>query len=229
MVPVIFSIRGETQARADFKKNYDSFFALLAADDRSAAESGLAVLKAKNLYEHSYYNLALFAFAQKWGTEQEQLVALRAAVAGMTTPQYLEKTAFIFAVRSLFIAEAKAQNYSAALTQWNTLKALEKNPDALKSLEPIVAKIEALKTDPRPYSVKASLPEGTWLFPLYRNKFFIKVLNGHVSTLKLYCEKKYVLFPFDPTLEYKIEVKFGNCSLGVSGDGGTNIELTQMT
>ena len=229
IVPFYFQLEGYNGVTPDFAKSYNVLITAITAKDQAAAQAELSKIQARNLYENAGLGMAKYLFAKQWGTDEEQLTALRIAVSGMTVPKYLPKDTFVYALRSLFVARVKAKDYVGALSTWKTLQPLEKDPATLAKLRTMVREVEALRTDPRPYSIPATLTNGGWSIRLYRDKFHINVITGHVSQLKLYCEKKYVLFLFDPQLEYQVEKKFGKCSLVVFGDGGTSIELVQKT
>jgi hypothetical protein len=49
-----------------------------------------------------------------------------------------------------------------------------------------------------------------------------------ISEVKLRCHKGYVSFMFDPQLAYKINSKYGNCSIQLQGTRGTRFQLTQF-
>jgi len=54
------------------------------------------------------------------------------------------------------------------------------------------------------------------------------VAQGSISDVKLRCKKHYLDFRFDPTLNYEITGKDGDCSLELDGVLGTRFTLVQF-
>jgi hypothetical protein len=92
----------------------------------------------------------------------------------------------------------------------------------------VIDQITKLRSDDGRYDVSGSMPEGSWNLLLLKKHFRARVVDGHISAVKLRCAKGFVRFAFDPDLEYKVETKYGDCSLGLEGDRGTQFTLTQF-
>jgi TonB family protein len=227
--PVFFRIHGNEGMAPAFVKTYNEFATALKSKDKAAAQAAMSKLQARNFSEIASLGMVKFAYAKRWGTDEEQLIGLRMAIARMTEASYLSYDTFTYALQSRFLVQAKTQDFAGALWTWKTLKPLEKDPAVLEKLSGMAKEIEAYRTDPQPYSVPAKLSDGVWSYYLFRNKFRINVIRGRVSQIKLYCERKFVLFPFDPKVEYTVEEGVGKCSIVVRGDSGTSIELVQKS
>ncbi len=105
---VIFSLGGGDGAFSAFRKGYKTVREAVNNDDRAAAEAtlkSLKSLKVQTLYEDAFYNLIRYYFLHRWGTKEEQLQAITAAIAHETTGRYLPRNAFRAAVRAQFLLQ----------------------------------------------------------------------------------------------------------------------------
>ena len=227
VIPIHFKLVGGRAVRKEFMTSFDQFTKALQGGDATLSHAALKKLEPHNWYESSLLGLASFAYARTWGTEQQQIEHLRTAIAGAKKPVYLPKAAFTQALVDLFPLEVKTQDYAAALSTWQTLSDQKVDSKTLARFKPLVARVEALRHESSPIVFSGAMPNGMWRHQLFRNKFRIRVNSGRVSQIKLYCEKKFVLFPFDPALEYTVSSNYGNCSMIAYGDAGTTLELIQ--
>jgi TonB family protein len=225
---IVFIIgNGEKGANADFVRAYRSYNKAITSKDKVAADAAMKNLKIKNLYEDAFYGLCQYQYARLWGNEEEQLAGVRRAVAREDTAKYLPKDVFLSALQTELRLEAKTQDFASAILTWHVLQKAGADKATLDELKPGIDQMLVLKTDGRSYKVSGQLVDGSWNYFLFKKRFRIAVSEGHVSQLKLRCDKKYIFFNFDPTLEYRIADKYGSCGLEVVGDSDAKFELIQ--
>lgn len=225
---VIFTVQQPaTGASSEFVRAYKGLMKAIDAGDQAGADEQIAKLHVQNLYEDAYHNVAQYQYHRKWGTEAQQLAALRRAIADERAPRYLKKDQFIAALKSQLALQVKAQDFAGALRSWEKLR--ENAPKGSHARwEPVVAQIEALRQDERPYAVPGEIETGTsWFYELFKNRFQVEVSSGRLAEVKLRCEKQYIFFRFEPNVQYKIGDKYGSCGLELVGEQGTKFELVQ--
>ncbi len=218
---------GQFGARSEFIHAYQLLARAIARNDRAAADAAMAGLHVTNLYEDAYYGLAQYSYAVKWGEEDGQIAGLQRAIAEETKAEYLPKPLFGKALLALLPLEIHAHDFAAAMDHWQTLQQTHADPVQLAALRPTIEQITALRTDGQGYSVAGHLEEASWWYPLYKSRFYLTVSDGHVTDLKLLCERRYVSIAFDPALDYRVSAQSGRCSIVVEGDSGTHFQLIQ--
>jgi TonB family protein len=226
LVPVFFVSPEVDVVGRKFEQTISKLNKALERGNKSAADTLLAGLDPQSQLEVALKYLAKYAYAQKWGTEAEQIAHLRRAIAGATEPKYLGPDSFVNTLEALFQLEVKTQDYGAALATWKTLKA-QSDPQRLVGLQQVADRVETLRSEPRHFAFSGSAPEGTWHYRLFRNKFRINVKSGRISQIKLYCENKFDQFGFDPKMEYTVDPKYGSCSMVVYADPNSKFDLIQ--
>jgi TonB family protein len=226
---VIYAITGFGEgARPQFSKAYRDLFKYVNANDKAGADAAMRKLSVDNLYEDAYFGFAQSVYAQKWGTESEQLAGLSRAVAHENGARFLPKKQFIVALSAMLPLQVRARDFSGALQSFVKLQKLGADEALLATFKPTIDQINALKDNDRSFSVPGEIVDGSWCLPLFKRKFSVDVTSGHLSEVKLRCERKYVFFAFDPTLEYKVSEKYGACLLQLTGDPGTKFKLMQL-
>lgn len=200
----------------------------IKSQDRSVADAELAKIEAHNLYEDAYLNVARYTYYHAWGNAQQQTAALKAAIAGEDLPTYLPKGRFAAALQLLFPLQVSAQDYAGAMVTWRKLQSSKVDKKVLADWKPVVDQIETLSKDERSYKVPGEIESGSsWFYTLFKKRFQIAVQGGHLSEIKLRCDKKYVFFRYDPELQYKVSDKVGACAMELVGEPGTKFELVQ--
>ena len=63
---------------------------------------------------------------------------------------------------------------------------------------------------------------------LLKQSFYIVDVKGELAELKLYCDKGFAGFRFQPDLRYSVEDGFQDCSLTVIGNPGTTFTLVEI-
>jgi TonB family protein len=224
---VIFSMyTPATGARGEFVSVYRELNKALQAGDRPRADEYFAKLSVRNLYEDVYRHLALSNYAKRWGTEAEQRAALKRAVAGEKRPLYLESKVFYSVLEQLLALQLKAQDYGGALTTWRRLR----DGGAKERIErwrETMTTVQSLRSAPGEVRLSGSLVNGSWFVDLFKSRFSVEVANGQVTDLKLRCEKQYLLFRYEPGVQYQIDAKNQECTLELVGQPGTTVTLSQ--
>jgi hypothetical protein len=79
-----------------------------------------------------------------------------------------------------------------------------------------------------PYSVTGTIGDGSsWFITLFKKNFQIEVVSGRVAEIKLRCDKDYVLFRYEPEMNYKVADRLDKCQMEVVGDPATTFKLIQ--
>ena len=199
-------------------------------DDKERADevmASLAKYRARNLHENAWLNLAKFAYYGKWGTPAQQLRALNRAVAYESEAKYLPPELFALAQLERFRLLVRTRDYGTAMLAFNTLKQLDIDDQRREKLEAVARQLEALRENDSAYSVPGEVQaDAHWLFHLFKDDFALRDVQGEIAELKLYCQRKFVFFRFDPSLEYRVH-DGGRCELRVVGNPGTTFQLVQ--
>ena len=214
-------------ASVEFVRQYKKVTKAIDAGDKAAADELLPTLVVQNLYEDAFANLAHYYYYRHWGTHVEQLEALRHAIAWESAPRYLDRKNYVAAVQTVLGLEVQAKDFGSALKTWELLQKYAP-AKTLKLLQTPMQQVAALRDEHSPYSVPGKIDDrGSWTYLLFRNRFQLAVSGGHVSEIKLRCEKQYVLFRFEDGVQYTIDDKHGACDMEVLGEPGTEFQLVQ--
>mgnify|MGYP003042837917 CR=1 FL=1 len=223
-----FDVTDADGARKPFVRRYRDLSKAIAAGDRQRADEDFAKLKVQNLYEEAYYNLAKYSYCRKWGNESQQLAALRLAIAEERYARFLPKQLFVTALQALLPLELKGKNFADAMKTWEKLKSNDVDAAFIAAWQEIIDDIVLLRKDDRSYSVPGRMGKGSsWFYGLFKSRFRLVVSNGRVSEIKLRCDKQYVLFRYEPDIQYRVAEKFGECGMQLIGEPGTTFELIQ--
>lgn len=215
-------------ARPSFVTAYKKLLRAISANDRPAADAELTKLEAENLYEDAFLNLGRYNYYRVWGTLDQQIGALRAAIAGEDTPRYLAKDQFAAALQLLFPLQVSTQDFAGALSTWRRLQKSSIDKEVLAQWKASVDQIEALRNDARSYRVPGKIQNGSsWFYNLFKNRFQVAVRSGRLSEIKLRCDKKYIFFRYEAELQYNVSKKLGNCGMELVGEPGTEFDLIQ--
>jgi len=224
-----FALSGPgTGARSSFVRGYKKLSKFISDDDKESADAELAGLNVQNLYEDAYVNLARYNYYKKWGDERQQLAALRRAIAHETDANYLPKKVFVSALLSMFMLEVVTQDFARALATWKVLETQGVDERKMTALQGAVDDILTLTGDDRTYDVSGTIgPSSSWYYRLLKNSFSVHVASGVVAEIRLRCKKKYVFFPYEPDIQYRISDNSGSCGIELVGDPGTTFSLVQ--
>ena len=212
-------------ARPEFVSAYRKLLADIDWGDKDGALEALKSLNPRNLYEDAYTGLASYAYAYRWGTEAQQIAGLTRGIAREERDHYLPRGKLEEALLACIKLEVKAHEYGEALADWKRLEKLDKA--AAAQSKPLIDAIEKLRSDGIPYEIAAEMPEGNWHLHLFKRHFRAAVSDGLISQVKLRCEKKFLYFTFDPTLQYEVGGN-GECMVELDGTPGTHFKFVQF-
>jgi TonB family protein len=219
---------GNVGARKSFIRAVRKLSKSISDEDQESSEAALTGLEPQNLYEDAYLNIAWFNYFKKWGTERQQLGALRRGIAYKSNAQYLPKDLYVSSLLSMFVLEINAQDFARALATWEMLEAQELDEKKMTSLQSAVDDILVLKGDDRSYDVPGRIgANSSWWYRLLKNSFSVIVTSGAVAEIKLRCDRKYVFFRYEPDIQYRISDNYGSCGIELVGDPGTTFSLVQ--
>ena len=225
---VTFLLNGETGARDPFVRAYKQLLKAIDEGNREQAESRLALLKPHNLYEDAYAGLAHYRYYFKWGNPEQQLSAIRRALAGEQSARYLPKDVFTAAQLAALALEIQTQDYARAVWTWAAVRD-KLDAERRAQLQKSIDQIEALRTSDEAFAVPGEIATGTsWYHALLKNRFQLEVASGAIAEVKLRCSRQYVSFRFDPKLQYTISGRDRGCWMEVVGDPGTKFRLIQL-
>ncbi|HEY5754277.1 MAG TPA: TonB family protein [Steroidobacter sp.] len=228
-VKVTFVLREPARgARSEFVRAYRLALEAINQGDRAQADLQIEKLKAHNLYEDAYLNLARYHYYQKWGTDAQSYDALRHAIAGEEHDRYLPKDTFNQTLQLIFVLQLKLNDLAGALDTWDQLQANGVSKESVPKLQLAVDQIKLLQQKSSPYSVAGTIGDGSsWFITLFKKEFEIEVVSGKVAEIKLRCDKDYVLFRYEPEMHYKVADRLDKCQMEVIGDPGTAFKLIQ--
>ncbi len=211
-----------------FVRNYKALVSAINSDDRAAADSAMGKLQIGNLYEDSYFGLATFSYARKWGDESQQLEGLRRAIAEEDVAHYLPKDLFQFALLGRLKLEFQTHEYAEVMTTWRRLEKLGVDKETQLRVQPVMDQLQKIRSDDSSYEVDGRMPEGAWFLHLFKRHFQAVVSEGLIEQVKLRCDKRYVYFSFDPKLQYEVANADGKCSVQLVGAPGTKFKFIQF-
>lgn len=228
-VKITFILREPARgARSEFIRAYRLALDAIIQGDRARADLQIEKLKARNLYEDAYGNLARYNYFHKWGTDAQSYDALRHAIAGEEHARYLPKGTFNHTLQLIFVLQLKLQDFAGALQTWDQMQTNGVRKESLAKLQPAVDQIKSLQQKSPPYRVAATIGDGSsWFITLFKKHFEIEVASGKVAEIKLRCDKAYVLFRYEPEMHYEVADRLNECQMEVIGDPGTTFALIQ--
>ncbi len=207
-------------------QNYAAAHAAIARGDRAAADAALRLIRTPTLADQGSYNFMRYEYMVRWGNPQQQLDALKAAIAhrnynARQTPN--DSLARVWP--TLFKLQVETGDFSAALQTYALMDAETRSKPAIATVR---TRIDELAADHRPFSVGGEITgRGAWFLRLLKRRFSIDVLDGEVAELKVRCERKLVKLPYQAGLQHTISPGNGMCELEVLGKPGTKFKLTQ--
>ena len=237
-------------ARASFIKHHGRLMNAIAAKDQAAADKSISEITGvtvtrdggsvyrfdrytsfgvQNLYEDAFLHLALYGYFRVWGSEQDQLWALRRAIGYEKGAKYLPESSFDQALRSIFVLQVRQKQYARALYTWNHLQTQTTEKDQLASLERVVQQIYDIRDGAQAFSRNGEIWNSALSdHSLLKKKFSFQDVDGELAELKLHCEKGFVGFRFQQGMQYTVRDDLGNCGLTVIGNPGTTYTLVEF-
>ena len=215
-----------------FKKMQRSFQKQLAERNQTDAQKQLEEMQtyARNLYEFSWLGFAEFVYHQQWGTKEEQLQALKQAVAYESKPIYLPKDVFASALASKFMLEVKLQYFQNSLSTYRKILKLNSiTPDLKSTLTTYSTRVLELKENRTHFAITDQFDKvGRWNYRLLWNTFALELSNPDSNDLQLSCDRKSVTFKYEPNMKYEAPYASGDCTLFLEGTPHSSITLYQL-
>ena len=206
-----------------FRAAFEQLMAAIQAGNRAAADSAMKALDIDTLYEDAYVGIAKYNYATKWGDEWQQLEGLRRATATGALPD-AERRSLMLARLQL---QLKLRLYAEALSDWDWLKKPGMGHSLEARIQPVMDRVEKIRTENGHYDIQAAMPEGHWGLHLFKRHFHVAVTDGSISQVKLRCGTRFLSLDFDPNLQYDVSGKYGDCHLELLGTPGARFILTQ--
>ena len=224
-------VGGTPSVSRDTQIRYQRMMRLVRQDKKEKADELMARLakttNERNLYEDAWLNVAIFAYYEKWGTPRQQLRALNRAVAHETHSKYLPPDLFVVAQLTRFRLLVGERDYATAMMVFENLQQLDVDDESRQNLETVAQQLAALQANDSAYSVPGEIQaDAHWHYNLFKDGFALREVQGEVAELKLRCDRKFVFFRFDPSLEYRVN-DGGRCQLTVVGNPDTTFQLVQ--
>ena len=228
-----FGLEGEGGGvRRSFLHSSKALMEAIEAGDRPLADTELAVLEPRaqfNLYEDAYLHVAKFRYYARWGDAHQQLHALDRAVSQDFQEHRLPEELYVALQLQRFWLLVRTQDFERASSTFETLGSYELEASVTSALKATMENIRALRNDDRAYAVTGSLEErDSWFYHLFKDEFAVTDVQGEITEVKLRCPERYLLFRFDPEMEYRVSNKRGHCHLELVGNPGTTFRLVQM-
>ena len=232
---LIFSMTGTgAGVRSVFSQRFISIKMHIKENERTEALELLEKAESRNLYEEVFLQIGWYLFHLRWGTPEQQRIALTRASASDPDTSHVPVDFIQMIMLARFRTEIQTNHLGAALITAKAVSRLQEEgkvkleADRLRSLNETVSKIEALKKDDVAFSVNGVIGEhANWTYSLLKDEMTFHVLEGEIAELKLRCDRRYVGFRFAADSTFKIPESYGNCQLEVIGNPGTTFTLTQ--
>jgi len=215
-------------ARMEFIRAFKKLIAAIKANDRAAADAVMGALKVTNLYEDTYYGMALYSYATAWGDDSERLRGLRRAIAFEDSPKYLAKDEYRSALLECMRLELKTHQYAEALSTGKKLQKTGLDAATADSIKVAVGKLEKIRTDESSYDVAGEISDRNWFLHLFKAHFRAIVSDGYISEARLRCDRSYRFFAFDASLQYQVDSRNHECSIELLGAPGTHFRFVQF-
>lgn len=217
-----------TQIRKDFYSNYTHLLHAVEKMDEKAANHFLNVTEPENLAEDALYAIARARYAAIWGSPSEELSDLERADLDNNAVNSLPSD-LVRSERLIKLAlDINLHHYVEALAAWKELKPPSLPRDVSARLAPAIAQIEHIRDAQLGFSITGQIRATSWTLGLLEPQFSIIVSEGRISEVRLGCQRGYVYFPFNPTLQYTVNTNYGTCKLTLVGDPGTRFTLNQF-
>lgn len=213
---------------ADFSTAYRKSIKAIGARDRPAADAAMKSLVIRNLYEDSMFGLVSYDYASKWGDELQQLEAIRRALAFDTGGPYLRFSTLHSALLTCLRLELSTHEYAEALDTWKRVQQTIVDKRELAPFVTSIADVDKLRSNDAAYGIPGQITDHGWHLHLFKRHFRIEAVEGHLTQVKLRCERKHVFFAFDATQQYEVPGEYGKCSIELEGQPGTKFQFVQL-
>ncbi|MDB0050908.1 energy transducer TonB [Pseudomonadales bacterium] len=193
------------------------------------AFAALEELGASNLYEDAYINIARAAYYGYHKNRGLRFRALNRAVGHESVSSYIPQINRVALHSEIFWLEVEANFLRDALDTWEILAEAKLAPEMRREMELAVGKIMKTAQSDQTVSLQGRINDtNNFSHRLLKQSFDIVDVKGELAELKLYCDKGFAGFRFQPDLRYSVEDGFQDCSLTVIGNPGTIFTLVEI-
>ena len=226
--------RRNTTPGSQFANRYRFFVTKMSEQNDEEIDEALDRLTAlgtTNLYEVALLNMAKFMYAQRSGSEAEQMDYLTRALSFTTLVDdgqgiHIPAEVAVSARGELFRLLVKHARFGEAVAVFDTMMAADEEAAAL--FNPTYQEVLKLKEGDSFYPVKGMLDEeGSWIVEMFRHSIGFLEVKGQLDSVKLWCSKGYGDLEVETGLTYNIPDSWGDCTLQVLGEPGTTLSLIQ--
>ncbi len=227
---ITFRVRGQEGASRGFSRNYKKMLSALFTQDREQADKYLDRLQRqdRNIYEESFYHLAIYNYAVQWGSEAEQYRALSRATFMDGGLGFLPDEALTSALFSELGLELKLGKLGQAVRTARQLLERELTPDRQAKVEQLLAQLEAAARSEQALVSVGRINQGyRFTHRLLKPSFSFTEVQGDIAELRLHCDKGYVGFIYEEGMTYSVAEGVGDCFLTAIGDPDTTFKLIE--
>lgn len=222
---------GEQGASTRFANKYRHVVRLMDEGDFAGAEPLIADLEfgeRANLYEDAWFWWAKYVYLLKSGSAdtEEMRRCLQRAVGYEV--EYLTPEQFLAAAERLVVLEARALDYSAAISTFErmrdakTARRAEAYEKVIANLQPSYEKMLEVVRGDQVLAVDGKVGEfDYWVHDLLRRSFSIADIVGRLDVLDIRCERgtrRYSSVPVDTV--WTVPVSWGDCGIYLKGEPG---------
>ena len=193
------------------------------------AFAALEELGASNLYEDAYINIARAVYYGYHKNRGLRFRALNRAVGHESVSSYIPQITRVALHSKIFWLEVEANFLRDALDTWEILAEAKLAPEMRREMALAVGKIMKIAQSDQTVSLQGWINDtNNFSHRLLKQSFDIVDVKGELAELKLYCDKGFAGFRFQPDLRYSVEDGFQDCSLTVIGNPGTTFTLVEI-
>ena len=185
----------------------------------------------RNLYALTYAGLAWFEYSKKFGTDADQIAALKDIVLFDVEEEKEQRVLSVNATFTVMDTLLKLllnnNRYSEYLNYYEIFKPIDPKIDEMFS--EVGDKVKELQIGTQAFSQKLEIGErGFTHFDLFKRVFYFETKSGQITELKLRCDTNFAKFSHNDKTDYQIPVSWGNCNIQVFGKPGSVTQLIQQ-
>jgi hypothetical protein len=219
-----------------FNKLYKEIFHQIkdeSKDKLSLAKSLRKIRKINSIPPSAigYLNLLEYEFASKFGSQNEQLIALQTADIAFTnhseSNKKLERLR-VFNLYNLIRTQRNLKDYGSALYNFELLRKVDADTASIVAKE--INEIFVWMNNDESLETPVVISErGNTSFYLLKNRISIRKASGTLDKITLRCDRMHHELEYTNELTFDIPTKWGTCHLEVMGDSGATGTLTQSS
>lgn len=183
----------------------------------------------RNAYEQIYFNFAAYRYYRIWGSSEQQYNALILVTCNQSAKEIVSDELMVDLLWARLILELKTNRLANARDTGDQLITLDLDDEQQQDLRRVQADISTVYEAGSPLLVKEKIYENNTTFHnLFRTAFSIQQVKGHISEIRLHCNRGAVGFPFNQDMTYSVNSDWQNCCLMIIGDAGTELTITEL-